>query len=116
MLPAELVEKWKKLLGLRVWKIALRPDPEPPEPGRYAALTEYSYPSKEAAVWVQEEAEVIHELLHLVLAGMEHIFWSCNPNKSQRALWTRREERAAEQLEKAFLTVLRLRKPPSNLR
>lgn len=102
----KLIRKWAKILGLQRWKISLRPDADPPSPSKNSAQAEYDFPSREAAFWVKTEPEVIHEEVHLLLSGLEHLFWQLNPDRARRALWTRREERVVERLEAAFLRVL----------
>ena len=101
-----LIKKWVKILGLRGWKISLRPDTDPPHPATNAAVAEYDFPTKEAAFWVSTETDVIHEEIHLLLSGLGHLFWQLNPSKAQMALWTRREEQVVKRLEEGFTKVL----------
>lgn len=102
------IEKWRKILGLREWNIRLR-DEEPPAPAKHAAFSEYEFPTKRGVLWVNAEVDIIHELSHILLSGLDDVYWQANRTKALDALWKRREEVVAKRLERAFLRVLRAR-------
>lgn len=106
MTPAELIEKWKGLLDLQAWKIRLR-DEEPPSPSVTSALSDTDCSIKEAVVWVKNERGAIHELCHVLLAGLDDVFWRAERTKALDTLWSRREEEIVKRLERAFVQVMR---------
>ena len=101
-----LIERWRRTLGLRGWKIRHR-DEDPPEPARIVAFNEHDFLAKEAVLWAKTEGDIIHEELHLLLAPLEDAFWKTEHDKALRTLWTRREEQVVLRLERAFLKVLK---------
>ena len=101
-----VVAKWAKLLGLRGWTFRFREEP-PPVPSRHAAVTDYVYALKEADLWVTNEREVIHELCHILIAGLDDVFWQAQRTKALDALWKRREEQVMKRLENILLRLAR---------
>ena len=100
MLPVErLIAKWKSRFSLRGWKVRYLDEPPP---SKSIAYCEYEFPTKEAIIWATTEEDVIHEVLHLVFAGLDDVFWRATPMSALRTLWKRREEQAIERLTKAF--------------
>lgn len=97
----ELIRKWQRILGIHQWTIRLRDEP-PPEPSRNAAFSEYEYPTKTCVMWAQSPGDVIHESLHLLLAGLDDVFWQAERTKALDALWRRREEEVVKRLERAL--------------
>lgn len=101
-----LIRKWRRIFGLEAWKIRLRDEP-PPGPVVNTAFSEMDFTTKEAVVWARTEPEVIHELLHVLIEGLDDAFWRADRTKAIDALWKRREERVVCRLERAFVKVLR---------
>src|SRR3990172_7392790 len=94
------LKKWKRLLGLSGWTIPLMDDP-PPAPASTDAHVDYDYGGRRAMVWAHSEAKLVHELCHLLLAGLQDAFDRAAPKKGLRSLYRRREERAMGVLERA---------------
>jgi hypothetical protein len=99
-----LVEKWRKILGLRGWNIRLR---EEEAPGRTEAFSEYDPLAKSAIIWAKNERGIIHEEIHFTLSPLEDAFWKTDHDKALRRLWNRRMEQIVLRLEKAFSRVMK---------
>jgi hypothetical protein len=97
-----LVETWKRKFGLRGWTIIRLPRADRPFPAKTSAFSEVDFAQRQAKVWATTEAEVIHELLHILLSALDDAFWRANAPKALRSLYARREESVVMRLEKTL--------------
>jgi len=103
----QTIEKWRRILGLRGWKLRHRNEP-PPLPSKHSAFSEYDFAQKIGEIWGKTEAEILHEELHMLLSPLEDAFFKAVRTRRLDSLWKRRMEDAVLKLERAFARARRM--------
>lgn len=99
-----IIEKWRRILGLRGWRLRHRPEP-PPLPSKNSAFSEYDFAQKIGEIWGETEAQILHEELHMLLSALDDAWFRAVRTKRLDSLWKRRMEDAVKRLEKAIRRV-----------
>ncbi len=75
---------------------------EDPPPSGTSAFSVMSFAQRRAEIWAQDEAGLVHELLHVMLSALEDVYEQVGRKKRLNHLWNRREEKIVCILEKVI--------------